>query len=175
MGVDTVTLTVYRFISPKMATRNWFSTCTSQAIVVADNGHRWTRLTMHSVQQCLSISVITSLLSPILAIDRYLPQSIVTDNMYRYIYSQSINPQWLSMDLPQSIVAGSSHRSISRTIQCGWQWPSVDAVDDLCSSTMCIGRKYQPSIVANNICRWIPSTICCRRRYLSICCPRRPC
>ena len=83
MDVDTATLTVYRVIFPTMATRNWFSTCTSQAIIVADNGHRWTRLTMHFVQKFLSISMITSLLSPTIAIDRYLPQSIVTDNMYR--------------------------------------------------------------------------------------------
>ena len=104
MDVDTATLTVYRVIFPTMATRNWFSTCTSQAIIVADNSHRWTRLTMHFVQKFLSISMITSLLSPTIAIDRYLPQSIVTDNMYRCIYPQSINPQWLSMDSLHSLL-----------------------------------------------------------------------
>ena len=42
--------------------------------IVAGNGHRWTRLTIYFLRQCLTIDTITHLLPPTISIDGYLSQ-----------------------------------------------------------------------------------------------------
>ena len=70
MDIDTGTWTVYRVCNPTMTTRKWLA----QYMHVPSYCCSWQRL---------SISMITSILSPAICIGRCLPQSIVTDNIYR--------------------------------------------------------------------------------------------
>ena len=61
------------------------------------NGHRRAKFTIHCVRQRLSMGNTTSLLLPTLAIDRYLHQSIVADNIRLSIDS---SPRLLSSRKP---------------------------------------------------------------------------
>ena len=108
----------------------------------------------------LSISIVTSLLSPVISIDRYSQiQLSLTTFVDRFTHTR---------------LTYNGYRWIGCSVYCGRQWPSMDAVNDLFSSTMSIDRQHHPSIVANEIYRWILFTIYCRRQYLSIDCPPRP-
>ena len=174
MNIHTGTRTIYRFCHPTLVTCMYLAQCfTSIAIIVADNGVRWTQLTMHCVRHCLSISNVTSLLSPAISLDGFLPQSIVTDNMYRYINLYAINLQRLSMDslhsllwqamaidrhIAQSIVAGNGHRWTRLTINFLRQCQSIDSITHLLSPTISIDGYLSQPIVADNIYLWIPFT-----------------
>ena len=95
---------------------------------------------MHCIRSCLSISIITSLLSPAISIATNLPQSIVTG-------------QYVSIDLP---ISDKPERL------------SMDSLHSPLWRAMVIDRNIAWSIVAGNWYRWMLLTIYFLRQCLTI-------
>ena len=68
---------------------------------VADNGHRWTDVTIHCGWQWSAMDTLDNLWESLaIYVDKFPPPSVVTGNIYQYF-------------VPSSIVAGSINRYIS--------------------------------------------------------------